>query len=71
MSINKIFLPELKHLEVFLKENGSHELYGRYIKKADATVGPSASHAFIEDFMKYYREGEHNTFYIIPQLKLF
>lgn len=71
MSINKIFLPELKHLEDLLKENGSHYIYGRYIKKADATIGPAKSLAFLEEFMIYYRSEESDVFYEIPQLKLF
>jgi hypothetical protein len=71
MSINRINLPEVNRLEDYLKEHGSHEFFRRYIKKTEAMIGPSTSHAFINDFIKFYKEGDSNTFYIIPQLKLF
>lgn len=71
MSINKIYLPEEKELINFLKENGSHEFYSRFIRKRELFMGPSESHAFIEEFIKYFNPKDSSTFYQIPQLKLF
>jgi hypothetical protein len=71
MSINKRFLPEKKELQLFLKENGSHKFYERFLKKTDVMVGPSLSHEFIDEFMIYYQKGNTPVFYQIPQLKLF
>lgn len=71
MSINKRFLPERKELELFLKENGSHRFYERFLKKTDVTIGSHLSHEFIDEFNLYYQQGRASEFYQIPQLKLF
>jgi hypothetical protein len=52
MSINKIYLPEIKKLKEFLKENGSEKFYMKYIRNRDVFIGPNDSMDFVDTFCK-------------------
>ena len=54
MSINKIYLPEVKVLKKYLKENGSERFYYTYIRKREAFIGDSNSVDFVDQFCKTY-----------------
>jgi len=52
MSINKVFLPELKELKEFLHLHGKDKFYQRFIKKREAFIGSSDSMNFIDKFIE-------------------
>jgi hypothetical protein len=52
MSINKVFLPELKELKEFLHLHGEERFYQRFIKNREAFIGPSNSIKFIDEFIE-------------------
>jgi hypothetical protein len=54
MSINKIYLPELKVLEDTLSESGSQFFYFRYVRNREVFIGSSESIEFINQFTKKY-----------------
>jgi hypothetical protein len=62
MSFNKLIVPEVEVLELFLKEHGSNRFYWRYSKNIDAMMGDCDGIDFIEAFeTKYYENtGEFN-----------
>jgi len=63
MSINKVFVPEKKALEEFLKNNGSRLFYSRYVKKTDVLIGGSKSMDYIDKFKNKYRNESDSVFF--------
>lgn len=59
MSFNKLIVPGVEALKIFLKENGSKNFYCRYLKNVDAMMGNNDGIDFIERFeIKYYENNE-------------
>tara|TARA_B110001450_G_scaffold153007_1_gene142778 strand:+ start:1716 stop:1946 length:231 start_codon:yes stop_codon:yes gene_type:complete len=62
MGFNKLMLPDVDYLKESLKEKGNEEFFDfwkRRFWKADAIMGPPASHDFIKQFLNReynYRE---------------
>lgn len=54
MSINKIFLPEVDKLKVYLQTHGSDRFYFTFIRNREAFIGPDNSMKFIDKFIKKY-----------------
>jgi len=54
MSINKIYLPELKVLQDTLSRTGNQSFYFRYIRNKDTFIGSNESIEFINQFIKNY-----------------
>ena len=63
MSINKVFVPEKKALEEFLKYNGSELFYSRYVKKTDTLIGGSKSIDYIDKFKNKYKNESDTVFF--------
>ena len=63
MSINKVFVPEIKSLKEFLKQNGSELFYKRYVKNVDALIGSSKSVDYIDKFKNKYRNESDSVFF--------
>ena len=67
MSINKIYLPELKKLEFDLKEIGSSKFFMRYVRNREAFVGSCDSMDFVDNFCKKYNKNGTTEFTEINQ----
>jgi hypothetical protein len=62
MSINKIYLPDVEKLGLFLKEMGSTRFFIRYVRNKEAFIGPNSSMNFIDNFCKKYEQDRTTEF---------